>query len=224
LPDFKKWKKQNPALQDISKYKIELAKDPRVKNRSSYRYCSAKQIPGLYQQIVVISEDASFWMHQGVDWFEVKESIYKNFTKGRLVRGGSTITQQVVKNLYLSHEKSFSRKLKEWIIAWQLDKQLRKTRILEIYLNIIEWGKNTYGIRAASLKYFNKNPEKLELHEMIRLAAVLPNPLRMAPTRVNKEVYWRSNVILDRLLKYNFIEQLEYNRTKSKLDSLAMMI
>jgi membrane peptidoglycan carboxypeptidase len=224
LPDFKKWKKKNPELQDIAKYKIDSAKKPQAKNRIFYRYCSAKQIPDLYLKTIVISEDASFWVHQGIDWFEVKESIFKNFTQGRLVRGGSTITQQVVKNLYLSPEKTFSRKFKEWIIAWQLDRQLRKTRILEIYVNIIEWGNNIYGIRAASLKYFKKNPDKLELHEMVRLAAVLPNPLRMTPNQVNKAVYWRSNVILDRLLKYNFIEQLEYNRTKSKLDSLSLNI
>ena len=89
---------------------------------------------------VIVSEDGTFWSHSGFDWFEFKESIERNYEEGRAVRGASTITQQLVKNLYLSSSKNPLRKLKEWILTWYMEQQLGKSRILEVYLNVIEWG------------------------------------------------------------------------------------
>jgi monofunctional biosynthetic peptidoglycan transglycosylase len=172
-----------------------------------YEWLALSHIPEMMQKCVILSEDASFWMHEGIDWFEVKESIKRNYKSGRFSRGASTITQQVAKNLFLSPQKNIRRKIQEWMISILLEKELSKIRILELYLNIIEWGKNIYGIQAASAEYFQKKPSQLELFEMIRLAAVLPNPLQLRPNIQSQELIWRSKIILDRLKRYNYIDE-----------------
>ncbi len=223
LPDVKIWNKKNPKISDLRRLKVESKKPGILRNKINYQWYPIRDIPDLCIKTIILAEDASFWVHSGIDWFEVKESFLKNISKGKFLRGGSTITQQVARNLYLEQEKTINRKMKEWMIAWKLDKELRKRRILEIYLNIAEWGDNIIGIKAACDIYFHKLPSELELHEMIRLAAVLPNPIKMKPNEVNKTVLWRSNVILDRLITYKYIEHEEYVNTKSILENISMV-
>jgi len=192
----------------------------KIRNKVFYKWISLSQVPDLMQKTIIVSEDAAFWSHEGIDWYEIRESLKKNIREGGFLRGGSTITQQVARNLYLTPEKNVSRKIKEWVITKELEKSLKKSEILELYLNIAEWGYNIFGINAASQHYFQKSPQDLRLDEMIRLAAVLPNPLGMRPNQVKRSVLWRSKVILERLKKFEFIDAVQYEETLAELDRL----
>jgi monofunctional biosynthetic peptidoglycan transglycosylase len=148
---------------------------------------------------VLVAEDGTFFSHAGVDWYEVWESAAINWGKRRIVRGGSTITQQLAKNLYLSTSRDPIRKIKELVIAWMLETTLSKKRILELYLNIIEWGHGVFGIEAAAQRYFHKPASQLTMEEGARLAAVIPSPLRHRPTETTSFVEKKKNLILHRL-------------------------
>jgi monofunctional biosynthetic peptidoglycan transglycosylase len=217
LPDVTEWTKKNPAQTTLMKYREKDQDYLAHRARRIYQWTPYRDIPELMRQTVIVAEDASFWIHHGIDWFEVRESLKKNLEEGEFARGGSTITQQLAKNLYLKPDKEISRKFKEWLIAWKLEDQMKKTRILELYLNVVEWGYNVFGIGAASKVYFGKAPADLTLDEMVRLAAVLPNPLEMNPTRVNYAVFWRSRIILKRLEQYDYISEDEFEFTLALL-------
>jgi len=148
---------------------------------------------------VIVSEDGMFYEHDGVDWYEVEESIIKNLEKGKAARGGSTISQQLSKNLYLSTSKDPVRKLKELIITLRMERTLSKRRILEIYLNVIEWGNGIYGAEAASKKYFGKSSSQLTREEAAQMAAVIPSPRRFQPNVMSRYVARRSSIILNRM-------------------------
>jgi monofunctional glycosyltransferase len=148
---------------------------------------------------VVTSEDGTFYEHAGIDWYELDKSIEKDIEKGKPSRGGSTITQQLSKNLFFSTSKSYGRKVKELIVALRMERQLSKKRILEIYLNIIEWGPGVFGAEAASRKYFGKPASQLSREEAARMAAVIPSPLKQAPNSGSAYVARRSSLILSRM-------------------------
>jgi monofunctional glycosyltransferase len=163
------------------------------------RWITYSAIPKEAINAVIVSEDGTFWSHSGFDWFEFRESVERNLKEGRAARGASTITQQLVKNLYLSSSKNPLRKLKEWVLTWYIERTLSKQRIMELYLNVIEWGWGIYGIEAASEQYFGKSASSLTREESARLAAVIPNPRRY---RVDKETRYlerRSQLILNRM-------------------------
>jgi monofunctional biosynthetic peptidoglycan transglycosylase len=162
-------------------------------------WISLRSIPQEAIDAVIVSEDGTFWSHHGFDWFEFRESVERNFEEGRAVRGASTITQQLVKNLYLSSSKNPLRKMKEWILTWYMEQQLGKSRILEIYFNVIEWGDGVYGIEAASRFYFEKSASNLNRDECARLAAIIPSPRKHRADVDSKYVLRRSKLILDRM-------------------------
>jgi len=148
---------------------------------------------------VIVSEDGTFYENGGVDWYEVEESIEKNLEEGRAARGASTISQQLAKNLFLSTSKNPLRKLQELIITLRMERLLSKERILEIYLNIVEWGNGIFGVEAAARKYFGKPAADLSREEAARLAAVIPSPLRHQPTQSSPYVEKRASLILERM-------------------------
>ena len=148
---------------------------------------------------VIVAEDGTFYEHGGVDWYEVEESLEKNIEKGKAARGGSTISQQLAKNLFLSTSKDPMRKLKELIITLRMEKMLSKKRILEIYLNVIEWGNGVYGAEAATRKYFGTSAANITRDEAARMAAVIPSPLRHQPNQSSQYVERRSSIILERM-------------------------
>src|SRR3989304_1548083 len=125
---------------------------------------------------VIIAEDDKFWSHEGFDIEAMQKAIEKDLLAGKFKAGGSTISQQLAKNLYLSPAKSPIRKLREAIITWKLERTLSKRRILEIYLNAAEWGEGIFGVEAAARHHFGKSAAELSPMEAARLAAVLPNP------------------------------------------------
>lgn len=221
LPDVSYWKTHNPTVRDLIWRRNIPHPAPKAERQIRYHWVPLSRIPKLMQKSVIVAEDASFWVHHGVDWYELRRSFWRNWSRKKFSRGGSTITQQVAKNLYLSNRKSISRKIKEIFIARELDKKLSKRRILELYLNIAQWGKQIFGIEAASRTYFRKEPEYLFLSEMVRLAAVLPNPEKMHPNVLSRSVLWRTRVILRRLYRFSFIREEDYQDTLSEIDRLA---
>jgi monofunctional glycosyltransferase len=154
--------------------------------------------PNLLKGIISM-EDGKFFIHKGIDWEELNKSLAKNKRRGRAVRGGSTITMQLAKNLYLSTEKSVFRKAKEFWITLRMEKELSKKGILRNYINAVEWGDGLFGINKASKTYFGKEPVSLNTNECARLAAVIPSPLVHEPNINSSYVSRRSAIILGRL-------------------------
>jgi monofunctional biosynthetic peptidoglycan transglycosylase len=133
---------------------------------------------------VLASEDQGFFGHEGVDWKAIEESIERNVERGRFARGGSTITQQLAKNLYFGTRKTIGRKARELVVTRWLEADLPKARILELYLNLIEWGDGVYGCEAGARLWYGKPASALSADEAAGLAAMIPNPRRLNP-RVN---------------------------------------
>jgi len=167
-------------------------------------------VPSSLAKAVIAAEDANFYVHEGVDFEAIREAIREDLRKGKFVRGGSTITQQVAKNLFLSREKTISRKLREFVLARRIDDLLSKSRILELYLNIVELGPMVYGVGHASAYYFGKFPPALTLRESAFLAAMLPGPRVYNPYRNFDRVLRRSQRILRRMFAARMISEAEY--------------
>ena len=148
---------------------------------------------------VIASEDTSFVEHEGFDWKGIEAALEKNQKKGKVVAGGSTITQQLAKNLFLSGERSYWRKGQEALITWMIESQMEKERILEIYLNVVEWGNGVFGAEAAARHYFNISAAQLSREQAARLAAMLPNPRFYDRNRSSAYLAGRVPVILKRM-------------------------
>ena len=190
------------------------------------RFTPIATLPAYVVRAVVLSEDAGFYGHRGFDFDEIKESISRDLAKGGAIRGGSTLTQQLVKNLFLSREKKLTRKIQEALITLEVEATLPKSRILELYLNTIEWGPRLYGIGEASERYFGEKPQELTPKQAAFLASIIPNP---------KKYYWyfargaltpnwedRVDHILDKMAEVDVIDAsqraaaeapLEFHRT-----------
>jgi monofunctional biosynthetic peptidoglycan transglycosylase len=165
---------------------------------------------------VLVSEDSAFFQHQGFDWTQIKESIRRDWKDKRFSRGASTITQQLAKNLYLSTSRNPLRKIQEFFIAQELERELTKNRIFEIYLNVIEWGDGIYGVHAASIQYFGKSPGDLLPEEAAVLAAMIPNPRRYTPARNHAYLEKRKNEILDHMVQWNYLSRSDFESAKAR--------
>lgn len=213
LPDVTYLVRKNPKTTAIIEARLEQAVEQKKKLKIRQQWVRFKNIPDLLKKTVRISEDAAFYQHEGVDFTEMKESFERNLKEGKIVRGASTITQQLAKNLYLSTNRSYIRKLKEYFIAKRLEDNLSKNRIFHIYLNVIEFGPGIFGVQAASRYYFKKNVSSLNLEQIVRLAAVIPRPLSVNPKSNSNWLKWRSRWILGKLKKYKYITHDEYDNT-----------
>src|SRR5262249_28231544 len=192
-------KTENPATTAF----IELrARDARARGqqpRRVQRWVSYRSISPDLKRAVLVAEDAAFWEHDGVDYEQLQESLETDWAKGRLLRGGSTITQQLAKNLYLSPSKNPLRKIQELIIARRLEAELKKSRILELYLNVIEWGDGIYGAEGAARTYFQTSASGLGPTESALLAAAIINPRILNPGRPSARLIRRQQLILRRM-------------------------
>ncbi len=159
---------------------------------------------------VLVAEDARFFSHEGFDWDEIRHSAQKNLKERKVVRGGSTITQQLAKNLWLSTSQTPWRKFEEMILAVRLERALSKRRILELYLNTIEWGDGVYGADAAARHWFGVGAGSLDVGQAIRLAAVIINPRRYSPVDPNRRIENRIRIIASRLRRRGAITETEY--------------
>lgn len=178
-------------------------------------WISLSQVSPHIIDAVVAAEDDAFFQHDGFDFEELKNSIKADLKKKRFARGASTITMQVARNLYLTKEKTISRKLKETYLTYRLEKTLTKNRILELYLNIAEWGPGIYGIGQASGYYFGKGPSELNLNEAALLAVILPNPRYFNPYTRMAKVEKRQNYLLMRMFTEHDIATEEYEAAVS---------
>ena len=215
LPDVSGLKDGNPDRTALMELRLKHAEKTGTRLTLKQEWVSFAAIPKLLKDTVRIAEDANFYWHEGIDFEELKEAIKRNIREKKFARGGSTITQQLAKNLYLSTSKSLLRKLKEYFIARRLEKALTKNRIFELYLNIIELGPGIFGVQAASKHYFSHPVETLTLEDIVRLTAVIPRPLTADPKGDSDWLRWRCRWILHKLLLYEYITEDAYQRTSA---------
>jgi len=211
LPDVAYLQKENPkstALMDLRK---EQAADDGKKYRVWQQWVNFGQIPEMLKKSVRITEDSNFYNHGGVDMDEFWESVKKNIEEGEFARGGSTISQQLAKNLFLSTEKSLFRKFRELFITYRLENELSKNRIFHIYLNVIELGPGVFGVQAGSQYYFKKNVQDLSLSEIVRLTAIIPRPLKTNAAGESRWLKWKSRWILGKMKLYKYISAETYD-------------
>lgn len=184
FPDIPSLAKTNPTATALIAARAADAKRRGRPFTPLWTWTPLSRISPHLQKAVIVSEDALFFQHEGFDWGGIQDATIRNIKSGKLSRGGSTITQQLAKNLYLSSEKTLWRKVQEALIARSLERRLTKKRILEIYLNVAEWGQGVYGAEAAAQHHFGKPAAKLTAEEAAMLAAMLPAPLRHDPLKV----------------------------------------
>jgi monofunctional biosynthetic peptidoglycan transglycosylase len=177
-----------PSEEEIKSYRPEVtAKSANGINWSKPRpnavrvWTPLSRISKFLQQAVIISEDDTFYQHDGVNFKMMREAFLLNWKKGRYVRGASTISMQLARNAFLTKEKTLLRKIREIIVTHRMEKVLTKSQILELYLNIVEWGDNVYGAEAAAHYYFGKSAANLSLYESSLMASLLPNPIYFNP-------------------------------------------
>ena len=214
LPDVSDLKKENPEITALMRQREREAQAVGKKARRYQIWVPQSAVSNHLKSAVLIGEDDAFYQHEGYDLEQIKESFIKNWEKGGVVRGGSTITQQLAKNLYLSTSKNPLRKFKEFLIARRLEEELSKRRILEIYLNVIEWGDGIYGAEAASRTYFNKSAKELSVREAVLLAASIPNPRKMTPAHPSGRLKYRFEMILSRMRQYGHISAEEFEHAR----------
>ncbi|GIV59590.1 MAG: monofunctional biosynthetic peptidoglycan transglycosylase [Rhodothermaceae bacterium] len=165
-----------------------------------YRPVPLERIADVLEHAVIAAEDGRFFEHHGIDWQAVREAVEDNRRRGRTWRGGSTITQQLVKNLFMTTHSSYLRKALEVPLAYLAELLLSKERILELYLNVIEWGDGIYGAEAAARHYYGIGAGRLSRHQAAALAAVIPNPRHRHPDRMG----WYRDVILRRMQQMGY--------------------
>jgi len=171
------WWRDHPVGEtSFMAYRMDELRAKSPKAELQYKWVPYDRISGNLKRAMVAAEDAKFVDHEGFDWEGIQLALEKNQKKGRVVAGGSTITQQLAKNLFLSPSRSYLRKAEEAVITVMLELFLPKRRILEIYLNVIEWGNGVFGAEAASRRYFGVSAAQLSAEQAARLAAMAPNP------------------------------------------------
>jgi monofunctional biosynthetic peptidoglycan transglycosylase len=200
LPDVRPLAKENPTTTAFMEIRKDEARSAgRAKFTIRQQWVPYRQISPLLKRAVIVTEDAAFFDHDGVDLNEIRASLERNWEDGQFLRGGSTITQQLAKNLYLSPSRNPVRKLTELLIARRLEAALSKQRILEIYLNMIEWGDGIFGCEAASRAYFGKSCANLDYPEAALMAGAIINPREHSPAHPTKRLLRRQEIILRRM-------------------------
>lgn len=211
LPDISYLLTQNPKTTALIELRKAQAEAKNTKYTVNQTWVSFQAVPDVLKKAIRITEDSGFFDHKGIDWVELQESLKRNWQEGKFARGGSTISQQLAKNLYLSTEKSLFRKFRELFITYRLEQALSKNRIFHIYLNIIEFAPGVFGVQAASRYYFDKDVAELDLAEIVRLTAVIPRPLTIQASGESRWLKWKSRWILEKLKIYKYITEEEYN-------------
>ena len=170
------WRDHPPRETAFMAQRLNELRERNPQARLQYVWVPYDRISVHLKRAMIAAEDAKFVEHEGFDWDGIQKAMDKNERKGRVVAGGSTITQQLAKNLFLSGEKSYLRKGEEALITLMLESVLDKRRIFEIYLNVIEWGSGVFGAEAAARRYFGESAAQLSGEQAARLAAMAPNP------------------------------------------------
>jgi monofunctional biosynthetic peptidoglycan transglycosylase len=199
LPDVRSLRTENPATTAFIELRARQARDRGEQPRRIQKWVSYGRISQNLTRAVLVTEDSAFWQHEGIDFEQLRESMEVNLERMEFARGGSTITQQLAKNLYLSPSKNPVRKAREFLIARRLEGELTKQRILELYLNLIEWGDGIYGAEAAARTYFRKSAADLSPSEAALLAAAIANPRVLDPAHPTARLRRRQQMVMRRM-------------------------
>jgi monofunctional biosynthetic peptidoglycan transglycosylase len=202
LPDVRALRTRNPKSTAFMELREQEAAHAGHQLRHYQRWVPYTRISQNLKRAVLVAEDDAFWQHEGVDMEQLKISIRNDIEQGKPIRGGSTITQQLAKNLYLSPSRDPVRKLRELIIARRLEAELPKARIFEIYLNVIEWGDGIWGAEAAARTYFGTSAASLSPAQAALLAGAIINPHTYSPAHPNARLLRRQRIILSRMGGY----------------------
>lgn len=217
-PDVSWLRQSNPTETAMMRYREEQLRRQGRPVRRRWVWVPLSRISPYLIQAVLIAEDDKFFQHEGFDWESMRKALETNLRRRRIVFGGSTITQQLAKNLFLSPERSLARKLREAAIAYQLEQALSKKRILELYMNVVEWGPGVYGAEAAAQTYFHKSASELRISEAIRLASVLPNPHRFSPLDdTRRRLLRKRRIIARRMFQRGWIDGATYQAVLAEL-------
>jgi monofunctional biosynthetic peptidoglycan transglycosylase len=204
-PDVSTLRKVNPKKSAFMEYRENEWLRQGKKKKIVQQWVPLSQISPYLIKAVIIAEDDKFWSHEGFDFDAMQKALEKDLKQKKFKVGGSTISQQLAKNLYLSPSKNPIRKLKEAVLTWRLERNLPKKRIIEIYLNVAEWGDGLFGIEAASRRYYDKPASDLSASEAAKLAAVLPNPRRYNPVGGGHYVAYRSELIYQIMVRRGIV-------------------
>jgi monofunctional biosynthetic peptidoglycan transglycosylase len=199
LPDVRWLADTNPTTTAFMELRIREAAAAGRKFQIRHRWVGYNLISANLRRAVIVTEDAAFYDHDGIDLAELKASFEKNWEEGQFLRGGSTITQQLAKNLYLSPSRNPMRKVKELLIARRLEAALSKRRIFEIYLNMIEWGDGIFGCEAAARAYFDGPCASLDVEQAALLAGAIINPREHSPAKPTRRLLRRQQIIIKRM-------------------------
>jgi len=199
LPDVRPLRMANPPTTAFIELRMREAERAGQKPRRVQAWVTYERISAHLKRAVLVTEDAAFFGHEGIDFDELEKSFELNWKKGQFLRGGSTITQQLAKNLYLSPSKDPVRKFREFLIARRLEAELSKRRIFEIYLNVIEWGDSIYGAEAAARHYYNVPAAALGPEQAAMLASMIFNPRKYNPALPTPFLQKRQQLILSRM-------------------------
>ncbi len=193
------WQWSNPSSSAFMEDRLETLQDRNPTAQIRHQWVPYERISSHLKRAIVSAEDAKFLDHEGFDWDAIQQAYEKNLRKGRVVRGGSTISQQLAKNLFLSSQRTPWRKAQEAVITLMLEATWSKRRILEVYLNVIEWGNGVFGAEAAARHYFGTTAAGLSAEQAARLAAMVPNPRYFDRRRDSPYLYRRTEIILRRM-------------------------
>ncbi|MGZ8852289.1 MAG: monofunctional biosynthetic peptidoglycan transglycosylase [Thermoanaerobaculia bacterium] len=208
-PDVARLATEAPRTTSFMEIRREKLRRDGKNDTLLYTWVPYGSISPSLRRAALVAEDDQFYEHGGVDMKAMQEAIRKDWAKKKISSGGSTITQQLAKNLYLSPSRNPFRKLKEYLLARSLEKHLTKKRILELYLNVVEMGERVYGAEAASRHYFKKAAADLSPRESALLAGSLPNPRIMNPASPNKRLRARQHMILSRMRRWGYLFEKE---------------
>jgi monofunctional biosynthetic peptidoglycan transglycosylase len=193
------WVEHNPGSTSFMRQQLSELKKANPDAQLKFEWVDYERISGNLKRAIIASEDANFSGHEGIDWDALQKAYEKNNKRGRVVAGGSTITQQLAKNLFLSGERSYLRKGQEVVIAYMIEYWMDKERIFEIYLNVVEWGNGVFGAQAAARHYYGAPAANLSASQAARLAVMLPSPRFYDQHRQSTYLTRRTGLILRRM-------------------------
>ena len=193
------WINHNPSTSAFMEDRLEVMQGKNPDAELQHRWVPYKKISNHLKRAMIASEDAKFVDHEGFDWEGIQKAYEKNLKKGKIVAGGSTISQQLAKNLFLSTKRTPWRKGEEAVITVMLENLMSKERILEIYLNVIEWGNGVFGAEAAARHYYHTSAAQLSAEQAAKLAAMVPNPRYYDKHREARGLLRKTEIILGRM-------------------------
>jgi monofunctional biosynthetic peptidoglycan transglycosylase len=193
------WNNFNPSSTAFMERRLELLRVKDTRARLRRQWVAYERISPHLKRAVIAAEDARFIDHEGFDWEAIQKAMAKNEREGKVVAGASTISQQLAKNLFLSGERSWLRKAEEAAITWMMERTMSKRRILELYLNVAEWGEGVFGAEAAARYHFGVSAAALGPEQAAWLAAILPSPRRYEPGRITRYSVERAASIFARM-------------------------